>query len=188
MTYDRGTNAGLIKSWLKYRFGEEGFDRVAEKLNDDARDMLVNPHANKWYPTPLIKEIYQAIYDEFAEKHPDALYDCGRYGAQKSATGMLRFLMKNISVENLLKRLQSFWKHYTKGGRVEAQEMEPEGNVRRMKFIVYDYNSGILGCQLMEGYIEEMANMVGAREVKVEKRKCLCKGDDFCSWHISWTP
>lgn len=136
MTYDRGTPQ-LVKAQLVERFGEEGLLRVAEKLNDEARDALVNPRSKVWYPTLLGKEIAEGIHDEFAGKYPDVMYDCGRYSAKKSTTGILRFLMRNISIEKLLKRITSFLKHFNKGGDVEVERMESEGTMKRMKFIIH---------------------------------------------------
>lgn len=188
MTYDRGSTAVLTRDWLKERFGEEGLEKVAGKLSAEARDMLVNTHSNEWYPTPLIKEIYKAISGEYAGKNPDIMYDCGRYCAEKSATGILRFLMKNISIENLFKRTKSFWKHFNKGGGAEAVKLEEEGAVKKIKFILYEYDAGVPGCQTMHGFIEGIAKMSDskAKDVRVEKKECLHKEDGYCSWEISW--
>ncbi|MBN2378739.1 hypothetical protein JXM67_02920 [candidate division WOR-3 bacterium] len=188
MTYDRGSTAILTRDWLKERFGEDGLKKVAGKLKADAYDMLLNTHSNAWYPTPLIKEVYKVISDEYAGRYPDVMYDCGRYCAQKSATGILRFLMKNISIENLFKRTKSFWKHFNKGGGAEILKLEDEEGEKKMKFIIHEYDVGVPGCQTMHGFIEGIAGMADSKtkEVHVEKKECLHNGDDFCAWEINW--
>ncbi|NLI97395.1 hypothetical protein GX441_01900 [bacterium] len=188
MTYDRGSTAVLTRDWLKERFGDEGFQKIAGKLSADARNMLLNTHSNAWYPTPLIKEVYKAVSDEYAGKNPDIMYDCGRYCAEKSATGILRFLMKNMTIENLFKRTKSFWKHFNKGGGAEATMLESEGSGKKLKFTIYEYDAGVPGCQTMQGFIEGIAKMSDSRakDVRVEKKDCLYNGDGYCSWIISW--
>lgn len=186
VTHERGVNAGLIKAWLEIKQGEGALDAIAARISPDARGMLTNPATNRWYPVALIREIYQAVHDEFAADDPRVLVDYGRFAADRSATGLLRYLMKLIDMDKIIKRMGTFWKHYHKGGKITAGELvEVDGRKKRV-VTIHGYDATPPGCLIQEGYFESISVRAGARNVRIEKKECIHKGDEACSWEVSW--
>ncbi len=186
VTHDRGVTAGLVKSWLKLRFGEERLKTVLGKLSPDARDMLENTSSNHWYPISLMKELYSVIYKEFEAEDPKALRDHGRFAAERSATGLLRYLMKFIDMDTIIKRMNTFWKHYHKGGEIVAGELVEQSGRKRRLISIHGYDPGEPGCLIQEGYFEAIAERAGAKRIEVKKKSCIHHGDSCCSWELSW--
>lgn len=148
--------------------------------------MLSEPVPADWYPVHLMKEVYQAVDDEFTSDDPDSLIKMGRFVAEASIKGFLRYLARLLTVEQLIKRVGRFWKHYHKGGSIEAEEYKDEQGRKKGVVRIYGYPGGEAGCKAIQGYIEAILAIAGARELRVEKKTCIHKGDDYCSWDISW--
>ncbi len=186
-THMRGVNAVFLKKWLLERFGEETLNQVSAKISPQAREMLENPVSDKWYSTSLTKEIYKIIDGELSPKHPDALSDFGRFSADRSIRGFLRYLTRFLTVQQLFKRAQAFWKSYNKGGGIETGPMIDEnGREKTTVFIRGSSGVGSPGCKVLGGYIEVLIAQTGVRDIAVEKKTCTHRGDKVCSWEVSW--
>jgi predicted hydrocarbon binding protein len=185
-THMRGVNSILLRKWLLQRFGEETLDKINAKISPEACKMLKNPVPNEWYPSSLTKEIYEIIDDELSPEYPDALRDFGRFSAEQSIRGFLRFLTRFLTVPQLFKRAQAFWKSYNKGGSIETGAVTEEGGRKRSTVIIRGSGVGAPGCKVLEGFIEVLMAQTGAHNIEVEKKTCIHKGDKVCSWEVSW--
>jgi len=186
VTHDKGVEVFQIKDWLQQRYSPLEVEKVIQMLCPDARDMFTSPVANQWYSLELIRELYAAIFDVLKDKDPRALVDYGRFSAEQSSSGLLKFLMKFIDMDTVIKRMKTFWKHYHKGGKITASELVEE-NGRKKRIISFQgYDAGEAACLSPEGYLTVIAQRAGAKNVIVRKKTCIHKGDDVCSWEVSW--
>jgi hypothetical protein len=187
-THMRGVNAALIKKWLLQRFGEETLAQISAKISPEARKMLETPVPNEWYPAPLTREIYKVLDEELSPQHPDALFDYGRFSAEQSISGFLRYLTRFVTVQQLIRRAQAFWKSYNKGGSIEAGAVTEENGRKKSVVTIRGSGVGASGCKVLQGYLEVLIAKTGVRDLKVEKKTCIYKGDEACSWEVSWNP
>ncbi|MBD3286642.1 hypothetical protein GF359_08640, partial [candidate division WOR-3 bacterium] len=97
VTHERGVNAILMKSWLEQNHQSE-FETICGKLSEAARDMLTSPATNQWYPVELMKEIYAAVFEVLSPDNPRILADYGYFAAERSASGLLKYLMRFIDM------------------------------------------------------------------------------------------
>lgn len=185
VTHEKGVEAALIKSWLELRHSSD-VAKIQQKLSPEARDMLTSPDGNQWYPLELMKEVYAAIYDVTKDKNPRAIVDYGRFSAERSASGLLRFLMKFIDMDQLIKRMKAFWKHYHMGGKITASGLVEEAGRKKRIVSYHGYDAGEAACLAPLGYLKTIAERAGAKNVEVAEKTCIYKGDDVCSWEISW--
>jgi|GEM_PF-1317715 len=185
-THERGITASLAKKWILENYGKEGLKRVLTRLDQEAQKMLSEPVPHEWYLLETMKLIYKAIDDEFSGEDPDALRKMGRFIARSSVKGFLKYLARLLTIEQLIKRVGRFWKHYHKGGGIESEKLPNEGGRRRGLVRISGYPAGISGCKAMEGYIEAILEIAGAKDLLVEKKTCLNKGDEVCTWSLDW--
>ncbi|MBN2378737.1 hypothetical protein JXM67_02910 [candidate division WOR-3 bacterium] len=185
VTHEKGVEAVLIKSWLEQYYSSD-MEEIIDKLSPDARDMITSPAANQWYPLELMKEVYTVIYEVTKEKDPKAIVDYGRFSAERSASGLLRFLMKFIDMNKLIERMKAFWKHYHKGGKITASELVEEAGRKKRIVAYHGYDAGQAACLAPLGYLKAIAERAGAKNVKVLEKTCIHKGDKVCSWEVSW--
>jgi predicted hydrocarbon binding protein len=186
VTHDRGVNAVLMKSWLLERFGAEGLAKVGEKLSPQAAEMLQKPVPGDWYPIQLVSEIYNAIFEEYDSSHPGILTDYGRFAADRSVKGFLRYLARLMTMESLIKRMSAFWKQYHKGGGISAGEFCEDGDLKTTLITVAGFKLGVPGCQAIKGYIEGLIPLAKVKDVEVVEKSCIYRGDGSCTWLASW--
>jgi hypothetical protein len=186
MNYNKGVFPASIRFWLNERFGEEGVSRVSANLSQEARKMFDNPESKEWYPEYLVKELYEVIDKEFGNTHPDAFKDYGSFNAERDAGGFLRYLMRFITMQVLLKRLGAFWKQYNRGAKIEMGPISTARGKKEVVLSVQDYDLGAKGCIVLEEYFKVLCGKTGAQDVQVVKNSCIHKGDDCCSWKLSW--
>ncbi|MBD3286480.1 hypothetical protein GF359_07955 [candidate division WOR-3 bacterium] len=185
-TLERGVTPVLVKLWVKDRFGQEGVEKVTARLEGDALDMFENPVSNNWYPVTYLKQIYSAISDEFGKDKPSLFTDYGRFDAENSTKGALRFLMRLVSGKNLIKRVRTFWKHYVKGASLDITDIKKKDGHTEITLVMEGYDAGPPGCRAIEGYIQTLLPKAGVHDVKITEKTCIHKGDDICSWLVSW--
>jgi len=186
VTKDRGIIPRYVRLWLKERFGEEGLERVLERLDPAARAMLAKPVPHAWYPVELTRELYAAIDAEFGARDPDALPDLGRFVARRSVKGFLQYLVRFLSVDQLIQRIGAAWRRYHNGGGITVHALDNDQGRRRGLAEIKGYDAGPAGCVIMQGFIETLISSAGARNVEVVKKGCIHKGDEVCSWLISY--
>lgn len=186
-THMRGTNAVFLKKWLSDRYGEETLAQILAVIGPLAREMLESPDPNKWYATSLTKEVYEVLDNKLSPENPDALVDFGRFSAELSIKGFLRYLTRLLTVQQLFKRAKAFWKSYNRGGSIETDTITEEAG--RKKTTVYVRGTsdiGPPGCKVLQGYIEVLISRTGVHDIVVDKKSCIHKGDKTCSWEVSW--
>jgi hypothetical protein len=185
-THMKGINAALIRKWLLQRFGEEALNKICTKISPEACDMLQNAVSNEWYPVALTADIYQAIDEELSHEYPDVLADYGRFSADQSVKGFLRYLTRLLTVQQLIKRAQAFWKNYNKGGSIEASAVTEENGRKKTTVTIRGLGTGDSGRKVLDGFLEVLISQTGVRNVKVEKNPCIPEAEKLWCWEVSW--
>lgn len=165
----------------------EGLRNVMGKIGDRSRTMLEDPVLNEWYPVSLVKEVFETIHDLYDPNCPGILVEYGRFAAERSLKGFLRYLTRLLTIEQLTKRMAAFWKQYHQGGSINAGKVEKEGDLKIITVTVKGFNLGLPGCQVITGYLEGLIPMTKVTDVKVEEKTCVYRGDHACSWKVSWS-
>jgi hypothetical protein len=80
----------LLYENLVLNLGENVIDNLSPRLSAQARDMLVNPDFNKWYPVLLMRELYDTVAEELMFGDENILYNMGCFVADESASGFLK--------------------------------------------------------------------------------------------------
>jgi hypothetical protein len=184
--HDRGIILHDVRLWLRERFGEDAITRVIARLSQKAKAAFSEPVVHKWYPVELTKEVYEAIDAEFSAQYPDTLASLGKSIAQRGVKSFLKYLVRLVSVKTIIGRGGSIWQRYHNSGSIKATILEEEGVNKRGIVTITDYNAGPVWCKLMNGYIETLVASTGARNIAVEKKNCIHKGDKVCSWQVNW--
>jgi hypothetical protein len=186
ISQDRGIHARYTLMWVKERFGEDGVDRVAKTLTPRTRKMFLKPVPHEWYDAMMMGELFEAIGAEFTPDLPDALLELGRFIARRSIKGFLQYFVRVISVKTTIARSNAIWRRYHDSGSVETTMLEDGPDPKKGLFIVRGYKTVPAWCTVHQGYIEGFLPYTNACNISVEKQNCVHKGDEYCSWMISW--
>jgi len=86
--------------------------------------------------------------------------------ANRDAKELLRYLLRFTNMENLLKRMQSFWKQYNRGATIEATRSKEEGGRKNIVLTVWNYDLGSPGCSVLAEYMRVLCLNTGANELE----------------------
>jgi uncharacterized protein (TIGR02265 family) len=106
----------------------------------------------------------------------------GRDGAAEAVRGIYRFFAAVLTPAALLSKASQMWTSlYNRGEMVVDEQTDTSARIRLVGF-----PSEIAGCERVHGWIESMAELTGAKDVKLDQTDCFARGGECCEWRVSW--
>jgi len=106
----------------------------------------------------------------------------GREGASDAVKGIYRFFALVMTPPALLSKASQMWSSlYNRGELKVANQTEHAATIKLLNF-----PSEVPGCSRVTGWIERMAELTGAKDVKVQQTQCYAKGAPHCEWTVHW--
>ena len=106
----------------------------------------------------------------------------GREAAAEAVRGIYRFFAMVLTPAALLSKAGRMWSSiYNVGELVVSDQTDTSATIALLNF-----PSELAGCLRFTGWIERLAEMTGAKDVRIEQTKCFSRGDDHCEWQIRW--
>ena len=106
----------------------------------------------------------------------------GREAAAEAVRGIYRFFALVLTPAALLSKASQMWSSIYNRGSLRVDE-QTSGSAR---ITLDDFPSEIAGCTRVTGWIEKMAELTGAKDIRIEKSKCFARGDAACEWQLRW--
>ena len=106
----------------------------------------------------------------------------GREAAADAVKGIYRFFALVMTPPALLGKAGQMWSSIYNCGQLRVEDQT--SNSARIALV--DFPSEPAGCLRFTGWLDRMAEMTGAKDIKVEQIKCFSKGDKHCEWTIKW--
>lgn len=107
----------------------------------------------------------------------------GREASGDAVKGIYRFFALVLTPPALLSKASAMWKSLYNRGEMRV-ENQTEGSAR---IRLLDFPSEPAMCFRLEGWVEGMAKLTGAKTIHVKKTKCYAEGADCCEWNLEWT-
>jgi hypothetical protein len=114
--------------------------------------------------------------DQFARR-------AGREAAGDAVKGIYRFFALVLTPSALLGKASPMWKALYNRGELRVTEQTDHGATVQL----LDFPSEIAGCSRVTGWIERMAELTGAKDVRIQQTQCYAKGAPHCEWSITWS-
>lgn len=106
----------------------------------------------------------------------------GREGANDAVKGIYRFFALVLTPPALLGKAGQMWGSlYNRGELRVVDQTDHSARIRLANF-----PSELPGCARVSGWIEKMAELTGAKGVKIQKTQCYAKGEECCEWQLNW--
>jgi uncharacterized protein (TIGR02265 family) len=106
----------------------------------------------------------------------------GREGASDAVKGIYRFFALVLTPPALLSKASQMWSSlYNRGELKVVDQTERAATIKLINF-----PSELPGCSRVTGWIERMAEMTGAKDVRVQQTQCYAKGAPHCEWSVRW--
>ena len=106
----------------------------------------------------------------------------GREGASDAVKGIYRFFALVMTPPALLSKAAQMWSSLYNRGELRVED-QTDGSAR---IRLVDFPSELAGCSRITGWIERMAELTGAKNVRIEKTACFTKGGAACEWKVQW--
>jgi len=107
--------------------------------------------------------------------------EAGSFSASEAVKGVYRFFARVLTADALLTRAAAMWSAMNTAGKMEVTGGNGAAILR-----LRDYPSDPVMCLRIDGWIERMAEMTGAKNVVVRHVACAAKGAKQCEWSVTW--
>lgn len=106
----------------------------------------------------------------------------GRSAAEDAITGIYRFFAGALTPTALLNKASQMWSTLYNKGELQVESQTSTG--ARIK--IADLQMESAACLRMTGWIEQMAELSGVRNPRIDQVRCSSRGAPACEWEISW--
>ena len=107
----------------------------------------------------------------------------GREAASDAIKGIYRFFALVLTPSALLSKASQMWSSLYNRGEMKIENQTDRGATIKL----LNFPSEAAGCARITGWIERMAELTGAKEVKVQQVQCFAKGAPHCEWTVKWS-
>lgn len=137
-----------------------------------------------WYPYPAFSALARIIECEVAQGNPAALEEVGRFSGRQDLGGIFRFVTAILTIERIVNRAPAFWRRYCDTGDLGVVAAGPgHYTVRLSGFPEIDKAH----CHMICGWMRGLGDGTGAKDVDIQKTKCVHQGDPHCEYTGSWS-
>lgn len=175
----KGTNVlGTVKALKAYR--EQATAKLPERLMHYLDDRIL---VSSWYPEVDQIEMLRVLAS-LLPRTPSPWPLMGRMAAAQDLASVYRNQIRPDSPQQSLLASASLWRNYHDTGEMAATVDGPTAVLLRLR----GYHGACKEmCEILGGYLGEMAAQAGGRDVTATKLDCVLKGQPQCSWRIAWS-
>lgn len=106
----------------------------------------------------------------------------GREAASDAVKGIYRFFALVMTPPALLGKASQMWSSLYNKGEMRVDEQTDNG----ARIRITNFPSEIAGCARVTGWLERMAELTGAKNIRVDQTQCYSKGAACCEWRLKW--
>jgi len=185
----KGTSAINTQTFVRDRYGEEGYERFLAGLSDPVRRLYSGQEkilASAWYPAEKAffepaRRICELFFGGDVRR---SAWELGRYSAHLALKGVYRVFLRIGSPGRMLARATGIFESFYRPGEVRYHAASDREGV--LEFLHIEERSGLWDYRL-GGFIEGALELTGARNGRVEMVDTLADGADAVRIRISWS-
>ncbi|MGZ7039677.1 MAG: TIGR02265 family protein, partial [Thermoanaerobaculia bacterium] len=114
--------------------------------------------------------------DDFARR-------AGHAAATDAVKGIYRFFALVLTPAALLSKASQMWTSLYNRGELQVTSQTD----RSAKLELTNITMEVAGCARMTGWIERMAELTGAKAIRITHAVCSAKGASRCEWQLDWS-
>ena len=137
---------------------------------------------SRWYPESDLHLLLKAMLEMIPGDRDEILARLGAVSAREHLDGIYSHLKGGRS-DGVARRAVALWSSQHDTGRFEITTLS--ANEMIMTVRDFGHPSEVM-CGILGGYLAETLRIDGASDVKIQKTKCVLRGDDVCSWRRMW--
>jgi hypothetical protein len=162
----------------KYKAWMEALPETSKKLFKDG----IMP--SNWYPMKEAAEVPTEVLGKLLyDSAPQGAWQCGRFSAENSLTGIYKFFIKAASPFFIVDKAGKIFTTFYQPSAMEVVQKGPDYVV--LHITRFDEPSDLIEHRVA-GWIERAMEIHGFGYVLVEITKSLARGDELTEFHVSW--
>ncbi len=164
----------------------DSYQEWLNTLPEESRKIFMEPVLpSKWYPineSAVIptRHLAELFFDNDVKK---GAWESGRYSAEMALTGIYKFFIMAASPFFIISKASKILSTYYQPSEIVV--VEKGENWVLVDITRFEEPSVIIECRIC-GWIERALEISGAKNVKVNVRKTMTKGDDVTQLYMSW--
>jgi predicted hydrocarbon binding protein len=171
------------RDFVLAREGVDGWRRVLDALSANDRDTLAAMVPVGWYDILVNDHVNRALVEALGDGKLDVMEALGRYSAGEDLKTIHRVFLRMASPAYVLERLAEFWGRYQDSGVWTVVRSAPN----RVRGTLEGWGSqDEATCVRLGAYTRRLFELVGAKEVFVERKSCRARGDAACVFVGGW--
>jgi predicted hydrocarbon binding protein len=183
MARSKGTVFVALKSFIRKRFGDDGWQRFLASMPDADRVQVEMPVSGKWYELALVHRALHALVDELGGGNVDIAEDFGKHDAENDLNTVQRIFLRLANPAYAIEKSGQYWSRFCDFGELKV--------TRHGKNSASATLTGVplveeLYCRQLTGYLTRLFELVGAKDLKVSHSECCARGDRQCTWMGTW--
>ncbi|HYL99648.1 MAG TPA: 4-vinyl reductase [Blastocatellia bacterium] len=179
----------LLDAWLrllKQKYGDGAVNQAMTTLGPDDRALLSGRFlASSWYPFNSLQALRKLTRAIVAEPDPNLVVEIGRFMAHQACTGVYRSLIAKDPV----KQVERFnWVEemlFNNARKLESELTGPNTALVRYLYTTEVKPTAAI-CDSHLGFLKELMELAGAKNVLVKQVRCAARGDSVCEFSFAW--
>jgi hypothetical protein len=139
--------------------------------------------ATETVPVHMLNRFTEESAKAFGEPLEVFARRAGREAASDAVKGIYRFFALVLTPPALLSKAGQMWSSLYNRGELRVIEQTSTSATIRLS----NFPSELPGCCRVAGWIERMAELTGAKNIRIQHDDCFSKGSPHCEWKLTWT-
>jgi len=170
-------------AFVREHRGEEGVQKVLQRLSEEDRNACAHLLTGGWYPIELNEKLDQAVAAEMGMGESVFLM-MGEKSAIQNLAGAHKALLSPGNPHVLLRRTpQIYQMYYDSGRRTYEQAGEKKAILRTYEAPVFSRQD----CLTVAGWHRKAIELCGGAQVRVTETQCRAKGAEHCEYVCEWS-
>jgi len=180
----KGSPVRSLQKFIDSDLTPEQRDAVFRSLPPEYATRFRSPIlATETIPVHMLNRLTEEAAKAKGEPVESFARRAGREAASDAIKGIYRFFALVMTPQALLGKASQMWSSlYNRGELKIENQTNGSARIRLMNF-----PSEMPGCSRITGWIERMAELTGAKDVRVEQTTCFAKGQPNCEWNLKWS-
>ena len=180
----KGSPVRSLQKFIEAELTPQQRDEVLRAMPGDYGTRLRTPIlATETIPVHILNLFTAAAASAKGEAVEAFARRAGRDAASDAVKGIYRFFALVLTPPALLGKASQMWSSLYNRGEMRIEDQSANG----ARIRILNFPSEIAGCSRITGWIERMAELTGAKNIKVEQTQCFAKGAPNCEWTVRWT-
>jgi hypothetical protein len=182
MAQTKGTGFLNIRSFVTDQFGAGSYGSVIQGMAPEDRAVLESLVPVGWYDLALYARLIRAVDERFGVGDLRLVHALGRFEAERDLTTVHQFFLRLMRPTLAIEQMNKYWRRFHDSG-----DWSTVWGARDVTSCLSGW--GVVDaalCRELVGYLGRTLELLGARDVHMDHRKCRVRGDALCEFHGVW--